>query len=115
MSTTQIGRQAEQAVADDLVRKGYQILDQNWRTRFCEIDIVAKKDGVVYFVEVKFRASTSQGDGLDYILPKKLKHMRFAAETWCSQKWWDGDCRLAAVAVTWDGKRYIVGEFLEVN
>ena len=111
MTTTSTGRQAEQAAADYLVKKGYKILDQNWRTRWCEIDIVAQKKNAVYFVEVKYRKSTAWGSGLDYITPAKLKQMRFAAEFWVSSNDWGRDFRLAVVDVT--GSNFTVSQFID--
>jgi len=100
MQTTSIGKKAESRVADYLNSRHFKILAQNWRTKVCEIDIVAKKDSVIYFVEVKYRSQQSQGDGLDYITPKKLQRMHFAAEIWNQQNGWEGDWRLFAAAVS---------------
>lgn len=76
------GRRAELAAADFLTQQGYEILQQNWRTKWCEIDIVAHKDGVIHFVEVKYRKNTKAGDGLAAITPTKLRQMKKAAEIW---------------------------------
>lgn len=110
MTTTSTGRQAEQAAADYLAKKGYKILDQNWRTRWCEIDIVAQKKNTVYFVEVKYRKSTAWGSGLDYITPAKLKQMRFAAEFWVSTNDWNGDYSLLAIEVS--GENFNVNDVI---
>lgn len=98
--STSVGRQAEDAAASYLSNKGFTILEQNWRTRACEIDVVAKKDTRVYFVEVKYRSSTRQGSGLDYITPKKLKQMQFAAESWVNEQKYTGDYSLSAIEVS---------------
>ncbi len=99
----QSGHDAEKSAAEYLVSQGYEILDINWKTRYCEIDIVAKKDGIVYFVEVKSRKNTDFGSGLEYITPKKLKQMTFAAEMWVQSQVWSGDYQLAAIAL--DGQQ----------
>ncbi len=99
MTTTETGRQAEAVAAAYLIKRGYKILERNWRTRYCEIDIVAKKQSCVYFVEVKYRISKLQGDGFDYITTKKLRQMSRAAEFWLSSRAWDGSCSLAAIEV----------------
>jgi uncharacterized protein (TIGR00252 family) len=112
MSTTNTGRLAEQAVSAYLQAKGYQILERNWRTRWCEIDVVARKDDQVCFVEVKYRSTARQGDGLEYITDKKLQQMHFAAELWVSNARWNGDYCLAAAAVT--GEAYRVTNFIEL-
>lgn len=99
-SATSIGQEAESTVCDFLVNKGYKILERNWRTRYCEIDIVASHDSVVNFIEVKYRVRPDQGDGFEYITPAKLRQMNFAAELWLSQNDWDGDSQLMAAEVT---------------
>lgn len=91
---------AEDAAAEYLKSNGYKVLAQNWRTRWCEIDIVATKNSVAYFVEVKYRKSDNWGDGLDAITHKKLEQMAFAAEFWVSDNKWRGDYQLAAVSAT---------------
>lgn len=108
--STHIGRRAEDAVAQQLEATGYQVLSRNWRTRWCEIDIVAYRGNTIYFVEVKYRRSDSHGDGLAYITPKKLHKMNFAASVWVAQNQWRGDYELAAVSV--DGSRFIIGDIV---
>ena len=100
MNTTQIGRQAEDIVANKLISEGYVVIAQNWRNRFCEIDIVASKQKTVYFIEVKYRKSSAWGDGLDSITSKKLKQMNFAAEFWINQNYWQGNAELLVAAVS---------------
>jgi len=110
MKTTQRGRAAESLVAAWLEDRGYKILTKNWRARTCEIDIVATKGGVAYLVEVKYRGSAAQGEGLSYITPAKLRQMRRAAQVWAQFESWDGDCRLMAASVDGrDGKIQTIG------
>jgi uncharacterized protein (TIGR00252 family) len=98
--TTKIGQGAEERVAKLLEKAGFKILARNWRTKVCEIDIVARKNKIIYFVEVKYRSSLSQGSGFEYITPKKLNQMRFAAEIWIQQNSWENDYRLAAAELS---------------
>lgn len=100
MSTTTTGRQAEAVAAAFLESRGCKVLQQNWRTRWCEIDIVAQRKKVVYLCEVKYRQTNRQGSGLEYITPKKLKQMQFAAEFWVQTKEWQGDYQLCAIEVS---------------
>lgn len=80
MTTRQIGDKGEQAAADWLTARGHEIVARNWRTRYCEIDIVSVKGEVLYFTEVKYRKNDDFGDGLAAITAKKQRQMRFAAE-----------------------------------
>ncbi len=100
MKTTAIGQTAEGAVADHLAQDGYKILARNWKTKICEIDIIARKEDVIYFVEVKYRAGAEQGSGLEHITTQKLNQIKFAVRVWCQNNGWDGDCRLLGAEVS---------------
>ncbi|HKR81768.1 MAG TPA: YraN family protein [Candidatus Saccharimonadales bacterium] len=100
MTTFETGRRAEAAAAAFLRHKGFTVVAQNWRTRMCEIDIVAERAGELCFCEVKYRSTNRQGAGLDYITPKKLNQMRFAAESWVHTHGWRGEYHLAAIEVS---------------
>jgi Holliday junction resolvase-like predicted endonuclease len=93
------GLQAEVQAADYLIRSGYNIIDRNWQTKRCEIDIVASKDNRIYFVEVKQRTQSNQGEGYHYVTPAKLKQMAFAAEIWVAHHRYDGEYQLSVVSV----------------
>ena len=99
---TAIGRRAEAAVSRFLVDKGYRIVGMNWRTRTCEIDIVARLEGTVYFVEVKYRKSDKNGMSLEYVDQRKIKQMKFAASQWCYQNQWKGQRCLSVAGVSGD-------------
>ena len=86
MTTRQIGDKGEQAAADWLAADGHEIIARNWRTRYCEIDIVSVKGEVLYFTEVKYRKNDDCGDGLAAITAKKQRQMRFAAELFLAGK-----------------------------
>lgn len=100
MTTYEIGRRAETVAAGFLRRKAFKILAQNWRTRWCEIDIIAMRAHEICFCEVKYRKTARQGTGLDYITPQKLRRMRFAAESWVHAHRWAGQYYLAAIEVS---------------
>ena len=100
MSTTETGRHAEAAAAAFLERHGCQVIGRNWRTRLCEIDVIAERAGTVYLCEVKYRRTANQGTGLDYITPRKLQRMRFAAESWVQYQAWRGPYQLCAIEVS---------------
>lgn len=102
MKPTSIGKKAEEAAAVYLSSKGYRVVERNFRTKHCEIDIIASRDDIFYFVEVKYRSQSAQGEGFDYITPSKLRQMEFACRIWSIHHDWDGDSRLAAVAVSGD-------------
>lgn len=104
------GAIAENRVVEYLKQNGYKIIDTNWKTKWCEVDIIAKKDGRIIFVEVKYRSSLSQGGGFDYITPQKLRKMNLAARSWVEIKGWSGEYLLSAAEVS--GEDYAI-EFIE--
>ncbi|MFZ1249313.1 MAG: YraN family protein [Candidatus Saccharimonadales bacterium] len=117
MTNYATGHQAEKVAAEYLTRHGYTILQLNWRHQRAEIDIVAQKQprfrpkGPLVFFEVKHRKTDWQGRGLDYITPKKLQQMRFAAELYVAQEQHKGEYCLGAVEVA--GADYEVTALLE--
>lgn len=111
MSSVKVGNRGEQAAAEYLAREGYEILQLNYRRPHCEIDIVAKRREVIYFVEVKYRSTDHFGSGLDYITPQKLHHMQRAAETWVMSHHYEGEYVLSAIEV--GGPGFEVLNFIE--
>lgn len=101
ITTKDIGDAAEESAADYLRSQGHKVLERNWRTKFCEIDIVSKKDDVLYFSEVKYRKSSIQGGGLAAITAKKQQQMKFAAEYYAvSKRLKDVPMKLVAIAMS---------------
>ncbi len=112
-TTKQIGDMAENLAASYLEGKGFTIIARNWKTKFCEIDIIARKGSVIYFVEVKYRKQSKWGDGLDAIGKVKLKKMKFAAEYYAlKNKITSDDMRLSVVAIS--GSPAVVDSYLEI-
>jgi uncharacterized protein (TIGR00252 family) len=113
-TTKHVGDAAEDEVAEYLVARGHTILARNWRTKFCEIDIVSRHDDTVYFTEVKYRKSDHQGGGLEAITPKKQRQMAFAAEVFVARSKLTGmNLRLAAADSTGTPPR--IKTYLELN
>ncbi len=106
------GARAEAIVAEALRRKNHTIIARNWKTKYCEIDIVSSFNGVVYFTEVKYCRNTSNSRGLDRIDSKKLEQMRFAAESYIASSSIKCDVRLAAAEVSGDNYRITAFEVL---
>jgi|SRR3989344_1393411 len=110
MTNYAVGHLAEEYAAKYLEKLGYEILALNWKTRYCEIDIISKRKKVIYFIEVKYRKTADQGAGLDYITAKKLGKMQFAARMWVSENDWNNDYSLGALEVS--GPEFEVTNFL---
>lgn len=111
MNSIETGRKAERAAKVYLEMRGYHILEQNYRRPHCEIDIIAEKDGLLLFVEVKYRKDDRQGGGLEAITASKLQHMRRAAQTWIEDSKWRGEHVLSAIEI--EGPDFAVMNFIE--
>jgi putative endonuclease len=75
-----LGRLGEDTAAHYLQERGYTILERNLRTPHGEIDILAIREDVLTFVEVKMRSSNAYGFPEDAVSPRKQAHMLMAAE-----------------------------------
>ena len=82
-NTTRIGQCGEEAVVQFLMKKGHTIVARNFKTKFCEIDIVSILANSIYFTEVKYRKNST---GLLAITKDKQQQMRFAAEMFLKMK-----------------------------
>jgi putative endonuclease len=80
VSTVDRGRRGEERAAAFLRDEGYEILEKNFRSRRGEVDIVAVRDDVVAFVEVKSWSSWSAAE-LEYAIGmSKQRRIRRTAE-----------------------------------
>jgi putative endonuclease len=80
-----IGDWGESMAVSYLETNQYQIIGRNVRTRNGEIDIVAKKDNLVVFVEVKTRTSSEYGFPEQAVTPRKQARMLAVAESFIAQ------------------------------
>ncbi len=74
------GADGEKMAATWLTSKGYQILHCNWRHSYYEIDIIAIKNKMLHFVEVKSRNASPFGYPEDSVTKKKFKNLQRAAD-----------------------------------
>jgi len=76
------GNSSEDTAARILRRKGYKILERNFRTPLGEIDIIAKHKGAIVFIEVKARRSSTYGDPKWAVTPTKKRKISKVALTY---------------------------------
>ena len=84
-SNRDLGDFGERVAAAHLEANGYRILDTNFRVREGELDIVAERDGVVAFVEVKTRRGDAMGAAVEGVTARKAKRLLLAAEAFGQQ------------------------------
>ena len=78
--STETGRAAEEAAAKYLEKLEFEILARNWRNRWCEIDIVARRRNLVAFIEVKARAKLE--DAAYAVTTRQQARIIEAAQAW---------------------------------
>lgn len=74
------GRLGEELAIPWFVNKNYLILHKNWRHRHWEVDLIAAKDDVLHFIEVKTRTTHSYGYPEDNVNRKKIANLIDAAD-----------------------------------
>jgi putative endonuclease len=79
-SHNKVGTEGEDLAVTWLQTKGYEILHRNWRHSHYEIDIIARKDTFLKFIEVKCRNASPFGFPEDSVTKKKFKHLKRAAD-----------------------------------
>ncbi len=73
------GADYERLAAKYLEQKGYQILERNWKHPFGELDLIARKDRVVVYCEIKYRSSEEYGSPLEAVDTRKQTRIGRAA------------------------------------
>ena len=94
----QKGNEAEDRACSFLSELGFIIVDRNYYSRFGEIDIIASKDEVLHFIEVK----SGIGEPIYNITPSKLSKIIKTAEIYINKKRVDMDFCFDALIVTED-------------
>lgn len=90
-----VGQFGEQLVQKYLLRNGYKIIGTNIKTSFKEIDIVAVKNSLLVFVEVKTRVMNADYLSEDAMTSAKTDNFRYSIELFLEQKNWE-NCEFRA-------------------
>ncbi len=100
-----LGNYGEYTARKILENKGYIIIEARYYTRFGEIDLIAKDQDVLVFIEVKTRIGGHYGSGAEAITKKKKKHLIRTAFCYLQEKKYkDLPCRFDILALELDKK-----------
>lgn len=106
MNNVQVGGIGEDIALHFLSKKGYRILEKNFRLRIGEIDIIASKDGCIVFAEVKSRRNLDFGYPCEAVDFRKRKKILLVAKSYIHMKrLYDADCRFDIIEVYLGEKR----------
>ncbi|GGE54557.1 putative endonuclease [Pedobacter psychrotolerans] len=95
-----LGKQGETIAKDYLEANGYEILDENWTHGKAEIDLIAYKNRIMVFVEVKTRTSVAFGQPEDFVHKAKQKQMELASAAYIEMMNHQNDIRFDIIAIT---------------
>ncbi len=96
-----VGKIYEDVAKDYLIKNGYEILETNYYTNIGEIDIIAKENGYICFIEVKYRAKKSLAKGLYAVNKEKQKTIYNVARVYLLKNKYSFDtaCRFDVVSI----------------
>ena len=95
----ELGIEGEQLAKDYLKKKGWFILEMNYRYRRSEIDLIASKNDLLIFVEVKARSNTAFGLPEQFVDDKKVENILKAADHYIMEKDWKGNIRFDIISI----------------
>lgn len=101
----EVGKIGEDLARKYLEKEGFKILEQNYRTKYAEIDLVAKKSAgffkqsTLVFVEVRTKVGEQFGSPEDTINKAKLWKVLQNAKSYTAFNKWQGPCRIDAICI----------------
>ena len=102
-----IGKQGETKAKNYLKRRGYQILETNYRTKAGEIDLIAKEKDCLVFVEVKTRTTEEYGTPAEAVSFYKQQHMMKSARYYLARHGGECECRFDVIEVRLASKGWL--------
>src|SRR5689334_7882849 len=95
----ELGRKGESLAKAHLEAAGYEIIDENWVHGKAEIDLIAYKDRVIIFTEVKTRTGTGFGEPEDFVDDRKQRLLANAADEYIYLMNHQGEVRFDIIAI----------------
>lgn len=113
MNKRSLGTEKEILAAEYLQEQGYQILEQNFRCRMGEIDMIASHDGAIIFIEVKYRSSREYGMAVEAVSQTKQRTIHKVAMYYLVTKLHrsDVECRFDVIGIDGEQITHIVNAF----
>ncbi len=109
----ELGRKGELLAKAHLESAGYEILDENWRHGRLEVDLIAYKDKMIIFTEVKTRTGNYFGEPEDFVDMRKQRLLADAADEYLYLKDHQGEVRFDIISVLFDRQNNYVINHIE--
>ena len=107
-----LGKVGEDLACAELVRRGYEILERRYRTKYGEIDIIGRVGRTVVFVEVKTRGGVEFGGGEAAVtMYKQRRIVRMAIDFLARRGLQDQPCRFDVVTIGFEGGQSTVNVY----
>ena len=97
---------------DYLLKRGYYVLERNYRFDKAEVDIIAQKDNLLAIVEVKTRSTADFGNPQDFVKPKQIQRLVKAVNEYVMEHDLDVEVRFDIIAIVKQNKSFEI-EHLE--
>ncbi len=110
----ELGKKGENFAIEFLKKDGYEIVDVNWRTAHLEIDIIARLDGILCFIEVKSRSSLKYGEPEAALTTQKQKNLLKAANQYIQEFEIDEDIRFDLITFVSKSNKSFLEHYKEV-
>ncbi len=100
-----LGRKGESLAKAYLENAGYEIMDENWVHNKAEIDLIAYKDSIIIFAEVKTRSGNWFGEPEDFVNIRKQKLLIKAADEYIYLMGHQDEVRFDIISVLFDKQK----------
>jgi putative endonuclease len=99
-SHNELGKKGEKIAQQYLLDQAFTIVATNWQKAKWEIDIIAQKEKLLVFAEVKSRTGNFFGDPEEAVHAQKEDYLRSAAEAFLEENSFEGEVRFDVIAIT---------------
>lgn len=93
------GKKGENLALNYLKSNGFEILELNWKFSHAEIDIIAKDNDILVFIEVKTRSSNKFGKPEEFVTRKKEELMLVASQRYMESIGYEWEIRFDIISV----------------
>ena len=107
-----LGQIGEEEACRYLIRKGYTLLERNWRVGHLELDLLAECYGEIVFVEVKTRSNEDFATALEAVDEEKLENLRRAAGHYLHLHHLDQPIRFDVITVVGTQKPFVITHYV---